>query len=386
MPLSINNNISSISTRHDINRNFTRVSRQLERLSSGLRVNRAQDDASGLVLSEGMRGELSGLNQNVRNAEHATNMIQVAEGSLLEVNKMLLRMRELAVQSSTSTVNDTNREALAAELNQLVMEIDRVAQATTYNNQSLLTGFGNNVSVTASTAVTASNVTGVVKVGLVAAQTGTFTFVDTASDGELALGNGVVTQTLSMSTILHETAVAEGTSVNVNFDRLGIQVTLTGANATGTTGAYVDGDLDGRTLVVDEGVGGVFQVGPTESLASRIEVSFSDMRSSSGKLNLESVSIAAIDSARMALAYIDRAITNVSIERSKMGVLLNRLDSTVADTENEIVRKQASEASIRNADIAVEVAELSRGRILLQSSTAMLVQANVGSVSTLSLL
>jgi flagellin len=386
MPLSINNSISSISTRHDINRNFTRVSRQLERLSSGLRVNRAQDDASGLVLSEGMRGELSGLNQNVRNAEQATNMIQVAEGSLLEVNNMLLRMRELAVQSSTSTVNDTNREAIAAELNQLVTEIDRVAQATTYNKQSLLTGFGNNVSVTASTAVTASNVTGVVKVGLVASQTGTFTFVDAASDGELALGNGVVTQTLSMSTILHETAVAEGTSVNANFDRLGIQVTLTGANATGATGAYVDGDLNGRTLVVDEGVGGVFQVGPTESLVNRIEVNFSDMRSSSGKLNLESVSIAAIDSAQMSLAYIDRAITNVSIERGKMGVLLNRLDSTIADTENEIASKQASETSIRDADIAVEVAELSRGRILLQSSNAMLVQANVGSVSILSLL
>ena len=386
MPLSINNSISSISTRHDINRNFTRVSRQLERLSSGLRVNRAQDDASGLVLSEGMRGELSGLNQNVRNAEQATNMIQVAEGSLLEVNNMLLRMRELAVQSSTSTVNDTNREAIAAELNQLVTEIDRVAQATTYNKQSLLTGFGNNVSVTASTAVTASNVTGVVKVGLVASQTGTFTFVDAASDGELALGNGVVTQTLSMSTILHETVVAEGTSVNANFDRLGIQVTLTGANATGATGAYVDGDLNGRTLVVDEGVGGVFQVGPTESLVNRIEVNFSDMRSSSGKLNLESVSIAAIDSAQMSLAYIDRAITNVSIERGKMGVLLNRLDSTIADTENEIASKQASETSIRDADIAVEVAELSRGRILLQSSNAMLVQANVGSVSILSLL
>ena len=220
MPLRINSNTSAINARHEINRNYTRIGRQLERLSTGLRVNRAEDDAAGLVVSEGMRGELSGLNQNVRNVEQATNLLQVAEGSLLEVNNILVRMRELAVQSSTSTVNDSNREAIAAELNQLVTEIDRVAQATTYNNQSLLTGFGNNVSVTASTAVTASNVTGVVKVGLAASQTGTFTFVDTASDGELALGNGVVTQTLSMSTILHETAVAEGTSVNVNFDRI----------------------------------------------------------------------------------------------------------------------------------------------------------------------
>ena len=386
MPLRINSNTSAINARHEINRNYTRIGRQLERLSTGLRVNRAEDDAAGLVVSEGMRGELSGLNQNVRNVEQATNLLQVAEGSLLEVNNILVRMRELAVQSSTSTVNNSNREAMEAELNQLVTEIDRVAHATTYNKQSLLTGYGNNVSATASTAVAVSNVTGVAKVGLVASQVGTYTFVDAASDGELTLGNGVVTQTLSMSAVLDGTTVAAGTSINANFDRLGIQVTLAGANATGATGDYADGDLNGHTLEVEAGVGGVFQVGPTEALVNRIEVSFSDMRASAAQLNLEKVSIASIGAARTALADIDRAITNVSLERGKMGAVKNRLDYTIAHTENEIVSKQASEASIRDADIAVEVTELSRGQILLQSSNAMLVQANVGSVAALSLL
>ena len=386
MPLRINNNISSITARHGINHNFARVNRQLERLSSGLRVNRAKDDAAGLVVSEGMRGELSGLNQNVRNAEQATNLLQVAEGSLQEVNNILVRMRELAIQSSSSTINDKNREAVAAEFNQLVSEIDRVAQATTYNKQSLLTGFGNSVSTTVSTAITTSNTTGVVGVGLSAAQTGTFTFVDSAADNELTLGNGAVTQTLSIGTLLDGTSVAAGTSVIANFDRLGIQVTLAGANAAGATGDYVDGDLGGQTLVVEGGTGGVFQVGPTESFVNRIEVSLGDLRASGTQLNLGGVSVSSIGSARQAIGNIDQAITNVANERGKMGAVQNRLDFTIAYTENEIESIQASEASIRDADIAAEVTEFSRGQILLQSSNAMLVQANVGSVSALSLL
>jgi flagellin len=109
MPLRVNNNIMAINARRSIDRSMGTVNRQLERLSSGLRVNRAADDASGLVVSEGMRGELSGLNQNVRNAEQASNLLQVAEGSLQEVNSILVRMRELSVQSSSSTINDSNR-------------------------------------------------------------------------------------------------------------------------------------------------------------------------------------------------------------------------------------------------------------------------------------
>ena len=148
----------------------------------------------------------------------------------------------------------------------------------------------------------------------------------------------------------------------------------------------MDGDLNGQNLVVEEGVGGVFQVGPTESFVHRIEVSFADLRASGNELNLGRVSVASIGSARQALAGIDRAITNVANERGKMGAVQNRLDVTIAYTENEIESIQASEASIRDADIAVEVTELSRGQILLQSSNAMLVQANASSVAALFLL
>ena len=155
MALRVNNNINAINAQRVMKRNLGSVGRELERLSSGLRINRAADNASGLVISEVMRGEISGLNQNVRNAEHAANLIQVAEGSLQEVSNILIRMRDLAMQSASSTLNNKNREAVVAEFASLRTEIDRIAESTTYNKQSLLVGFGNRVSDSLSTTVTA---------------------------------------------------------------------------------------------------------------------------------------------------------------------------------------------------------------------------------------
>lgn len=385
MPLRVNNNIAAINSQRAIGRNSGIIKKQLERLSSGLRVNRAQDDASGLVISEGMRGELSGLNQNIRNAEQGANLLQVAEGSLQEVNNILIRMRELAVQSSSSTISDTNRESVAAEFNQLTSEIDRIAQATAYNNSTLLTGFGNQVS-TESTALTASATTGVAKVGLAAAQSGTYSFVDSVSDGALTLGNGATTQTLNMGTLLDGTVVATGSSVVANFDRLGIQVTLAGPDALGAPGSYVDGDLDGQNLIVESGTGGVFQVGPSDSFVNRIEVGIADLRASGSELNLDTLAVDTISGARQSLATLDRAVNTVSSERGKLGAVQNRLDFAIAYSENEVESISASEASIRDADVALEVTEFSRAQILLQSSNAMLAQANVTAFSALSLL
>ena len=163
MPLRINHNFAAINTRRHLIGNFRDLAIRMERLSSGLRINRAADDAAGLSVREGMRAELSGLKQNVLNAEQGSNLLQVAEGSLNEVNSMLIRMRELAVQSASSTINDLNREGLQAEFTQIVQEIDRVTQSTTYNNQVLLTGFGKEIQELSSV-ITASNVTGVLDI------------------------------------------------------------------------------------------------------------------------------------------------------------------------------------------------------------------------------
>ena len=386
MALRVNTNVSSINAQRILKRNLGSVGRELERLSSGLRVNRAADDASGLVISEVMRGEISGLNQNVQNAEHAANLIQVAEGSLQEVSDILIRMRELAMQSANSTLNNSNRESLVAEFASLRTEIDRIAEATTYNRQSLLVGFGNRVSESLSTAVTASNTSGVKGVLLSSADAGTYTFEDTGGDSELTLGNGTVTQTINIGMKLDSGAVATGATVAANFDRLGIQVSLAGVGASNATGSYVEGDLNGQSIFVEEGTGGVFQVGPTDRAVNRIEVSIQDLRSTGDILNLDEVSMETQASARQALSQIGSAIQRLSDERGQLGAAQNRISYTIAYSENELENIQASEATIRDADIANEVTALSRSQILVQSSTAMLAQANVSAVSALSLL
>ncbi|MBT4098488.1 MAG: flagellin [Gemmatimonadetes bacterium] len=385
MPLRVNNNIAAINSRRHLNANNKTLTTRLERLSSGLRVNRAADDAAGLAIREGMRAEIAGLRMNVLNAEQGTNLIQVAEGSLNEVNAVLIRMQELATQSSNSTVNDENREAIQAEFSQLTSEIDRIAQATIYNKQNLLTGFGNTIT-SASTVVTGSATSGVTRVNISGAQAGTYTFTDAGADSTITLGNGTVSQTISIGTILDGTQVATGTQVVANFDRLGVQVTLAGAGVAGATGNYVDGDLSGQNIIVEQGTGGSFQVGPKDRAFNRIEVNIGDMSATGNNLNMTGASVATISTSRTTITQIDSAILAVSQQRGELGAFQNRLNFTIAYTENEIENIQASEASISDADIAAEVTSFTRAQILSQAATAMLAQANVLPQNALSLL
>jgi len=384
--LSINSNSSALNVRRNLNNSTRSLASSLERLSSGLRINRAADDAAGLSVREGFRAEVSGLQVSARNAEQATNLIQTAEGSLNEVNAVLVRMRELAVQSSSSTVSDSNRESIQTEFTQLSSEIDRIAQATTFNNQVLLTGFGNAVSSNSS-ALTTSNTTGVTNVAISGASAGTFTFVDATADGDLTLGNGSISQTISLGTILDGGTVATGTQVVANFDRLGIQVTLAGAGVTGTTGSFNDGDLDGSQLVVEAGTGASFQVGPADTAFNRLELSIPDLTASGTELNLGVAGVSSQSTSRSAITSIDSAITRVSQERGNLGALQNRLSFNLSATENRIEQVQAAESTISDTDIAEEVTKLTRAQILVQGASSLLVQSQgIQATSVLTLL
>ena len=388
MPLRINNNISAMNSRRRLNANNQDLGTRLERLSSGLRINRASDDAAGLSVREGMRAEISGLKMNVLNAEQGSNLVQVAEGSLNEINAILIRMRELSVQSASSTINDQNREALQAEYSQLTSEIDRIAMSTTYNDQNLLAGFGNNIDAD-STALTISDTSGVMNVKITGALTGSYLFEDLGgddADGNITLGNGVVTQTIRVATMLDGNDVATGTSMIANFDRLGIQVTLAGTDVENATGSYTDGDLDGQTIIINGGTGGSLQVGPDDGINDRIELSIDDMRASGTLLNLNTTSIATLTSSRASITTIDEAIFKVANQRGDLGAYQNRLAFTISFTENEIENIQNSESSISDADIAAEVTAFTRAQILSQAATSMLAQANVVPQTAVSLL
>ena len=386
MALRVNSNLAANSIIRQLKTTTRTVDSGLERLASGLRVNRAADDAAGLSVREGLRAELSGLQVNTRNAELANNLLQTAEGSLNEVNATLIRMRELAVQSSSSTLSDSDRSSLQAEFGQLAAEIDRIAQATTFNDQVLLTGVGNAVDAT-STAIAQSDTTGVTNVAISGAQAGTFTFIDDAGDSEITLGNGTTTQTINVGTILDGTVVATGTQVVANFDRLGVQVTLAGANATGATGSFADGDLTGTELVITEGTGGLFQIGPSDAAFNRLEVSIPDLRASGTELNLSSASVDSLTTAQAAITSVDSAITTVAQERGNLGAVQNRVTFNLSATENRIEQVAAAESTISDADIATEVASLTRAQVLQQSATALLTQSqNLQATNVLRLL
>ena len=386
LTMNVNTNITAMNTHRHVGANNRDLGTRLERLSSGLRINSAADDASGLSISEGFKAQVNGLTMGVRNAEMGANLVQVAEGSLSEVSSMLIRMRELAVQSSTSTLNDRNRESIDAEVNQLKQEIDRIAQSTVYNDHTLLTGTGNRPDLTSSTALTDAATTGVKSITSSGTPEGTYSIEDNG-DGTISADNGTISQTISFSTLLDGDQLATGTTAVLNFDRLGLQVTLAGPEVTDAEGDYELGDLDGKTIeIISTNPGWSFQVGADDVSQDRVELSIEDMQSSGSYLNLDTVSLGTMDSARGSIAKLDEAIDRVAQSRGTLGSILNQLERTISFTDNSIENNANSESTIRDADMAVEVSRLTRVQVLTQAASAMLAQANAAPTAALTLL
>ena len=458
MPLRLGTNITAINAGRNLNRNTGDFTKRVERLSSGLRINRGADDAAGLSVSEGMRAELLGMRQGVRNAEQGISLIQLGEGSLNETSTMLTRMRELAVTSANSTINDQNRGGLTSEFNQLFAEMDRIATSTTYNKVTLLTGFGNAVSQNSAVSDALAGFSGVSEIGISGAVPGTYVFSDTnADDNQITLSidlvdgtrveqsidmgagldrsasgenlvatgttlkstvgavqagvdaQGNATQNITITSPTDENltttvAIAAGTglaaaaatidaalkgidstaSATFNAGLNEIQIETSGllfgdpGNILGSTSAnsFIDGRLDARSFLVEEGIGGVLQVGANDAADNRIALNIGDMRASGSNLNLTGLSVANLGSARSAITRIDTAILAVARQRGDLGAVQNRLQFTTRNLENAIENLQAAESAIRDADVATEISAFTRGQILTQAATAMVAQAN----------
>jgi flagellin len=260
----------------------------------------------------------------------------------------------------------------------------------------LLQGFGNVVSADASVSTAlASPTTGVIDATLSGAKAGTYVFIDgSGTDNEITLGNGVTTQTIDLGAALDSDAaggvVATNSSIVANFDRLGIQLTLSGQKNAGqfspATDGYRDGELDGLQLVVDGNNGGTIQVGADARAVDRIELTVADMSSGTTGLNLSGTSLSTLVGSRNAISSIDLAIDIVSSTRADLGVQQNRLAYTIRNNNVSLENIQASESLIRDADIASEVTELTRSQILTQANTSLLAQANAAPQSALTLL
>ncbi|MEW6499365.1 MAG: flagellin [Cyanobacteriota bacterium] len=378
MGLRIYNNVQAMYAHRNLLKADNMLSQSLERLSSGLRINKAADDAAGLGISQRMRAQVSGLYMASRNASQAMNLVQTAEGAMNEVHNMLTRMRELAVQAASDSVTDTDRGYLNTEFAQLYNEIDRIAESTQYNGTTVIDGSysGNSVSY-ASSATTATAALGVQNIELVGASSGVYTLTDSTGDNALTLTDGTTTQTVTLS----DMTPAAGQTVEVNFSQLGIKLTLNNAYGDSTAAS-----LNGKIITVDAGSGGNFQVGADNNAYNRISFSIGNLKASGSTLSLSGDSIDSRSNAQTAMDSIDTAIAAVNSQRSTLGAVQNRLGYTIANVNNTAENIQASESTIRDADFALEMSSYTRAQILVQAGTAMLAQANAVPQNVLSLL
>ena len=331
----INHNITALNTHRQMVSATSAQANSMEKLSSGLRINSAKDDAAGLSISEKMRGQIRGLEQGSRNAQDAISLMQTAEGGLNETHDILQRMRELAVQSANDTNEGVDREAIQEELNQLRTEIDRVASQTEFNEKKLLSGnIGGAVDQDVAT-TTVLGVPGVASAETSGAKEGTYTITATGADG--AAGTGHLTMTFGGKT---QTIDNAGGAQELNFSEFGISVK--------TNAGYTEDDAIGNVEVTAGSA--TFQIGANKD--QNIDLSIRDMSATGTVLNLSTVNVSTKDGANTAIESISNAIAEVSKERSKIGATQNRLEHTINNLNTSAENLTSAESRIRDVDYA----------------------------------
>ncbi|MFC1891027.1 flagellin [Thermodesulfobacteriota bacterium] len=374
MGLRINNNIAAMNTHRQLSTNDSNLSKSLERLSSGYRINRAGDDAAGLAISQGMRADIASYSVASRNVSEANALAQVAEGAYDQISNMLTRLKELATQASSANAS-SNLDKINDEGNALIEEIDRISNVTEYAGTKLLDGtFG----VTDSGTGTFTASTGFSSVaGLQDGQTYTLTVATTAVadvfDISVAgtMGGQAISQTIS-----DVSTAATGTTTDVSFESLGLTITLDNDN--------FDENADAETIIANAGTSSDFQVGAKNTVDDRIGINLSGVTASD--LGLAADNLDTATDAQSFLTTIDSAIDTLNDRRGGVGAIQNRLGYASANLATSMENLQAAESVIRDVDMAAEMTSFTKSQILVQAGTAMLAQANMAPQNILSLI
>jgi len=393
----INTNILSLNAQRNLNTSGTSLATSIQRLSSGLRINSAKDDAAGLAISERFTTQIRGLDVATRNANDGISLAQTAEGAMVEIGNNLQRIRELAVQSANATNSITDRQALNAEVTQLLSEIDRVANQTSFNGTKLLDGsFSGALFQIGADAGQTIGINSIIDANIDALGKANFVKDQMTAD---AFVKGVAEKDGTLSGIKingHDIAAIE---VNAGENAARVQEKLVGAinqsmDLTGVYASTVDGKLKLESIRADQAfafeiksasVPGEFSAveGITIEANGLPEAAEIDKTSASYLKNLD---ISTFAGSQKALQIVDQALTAVNSSRADMGAIQNRFSSTIANLSTTSENLSASRSRIRDADYARETAELTRTQILQQAGTAMLSQANSSTQSVLSLL
>jgi len=375
--MRINQNISAMNTYSRLTAANTAKSNSLAKLSSGLRINKAGDDAAGLAISEKMRGQVSGLNQAAKNAQDGISLIQTAEGALNETHSILQRMRELAVQSSNDTNTNADRGEIQKEMDQLSTEITRIADNTQFNEQNLLDGEykgkfhigankGQNMELNIGDMGSESlEVQGAVKSGTLA-----------------ALGDGT-TRSADITSVTFALPAAAATEITSTMNAGALEITLAG-DATDATTSFAEL----KTFLADKGVDIELAdtITDTSAVTTALDGTSLALAADADLSAKAGIDVSSQDTANTAIETIDKAISTVSAERSKLGAVQNRLDHTINNLTATSENLSAAESRIRDVDMAQEMMQFTKNNILSQAATSMLAQANQMPQSVLQLL
>jgi flagellin len=382
----INTNTMSLNAQRNLSTSGSSLATTIQRLSSGLRINSAKDDAAGLAISERFGTQIRGTDVAIRNANDGISLAQVAEGSLSEIGNNLQRVRELAVQASNATNSASDRKALQAEVTQLVSEIDRVAKQSDFNGTKLLDGSFTSqlfqVGANAGQAIAINNV-----VDAKASSLGNAKFappvsstadVATITDLTGVTINGVTIGTISGTTTA-EFAASAAAQINNQIGETGVFAeVVTTAGTPDTQRLKLTSVEADRDLVIT----GAAQL----SLANSTAAAPSSVAATATSEFVKDLDVSSYVGAQKTLEIVDKALESVNSVRADLGAIQNRFTSVVANLQTSSENLSASRSRIRDTDFAKETAELTRTQILQQAGTAMLAQANQVPQNVLSLL
>jgi len=394
---SVNTNISAMNAYRNLSTTNTAMSKSLERLSSGFRINRAADDAAGLAISEGLRSQIGGLTQAVRNTQDGVSVVQTAEGALSESTSILQRMRDLSVQASNSgSLNTTATSSIQKEIGQLKEELNRIATTTTFNGTKLLDGnFAKAFQVGANAGETISVNIGTAGSGMDALGLGVSGVDVTSSAGPAGVVTGAIsddqgTPTAGKSVVAGDYSTA-GT-LATNFAALKGSLTYNGKSldlsSVDYTGASTAANYLGK---VQSALDSTFGTGAVTAAATgTASIDFTGQVPAANSTAADGAALTPTWSkqtgASAAITAIDAAITKVSSARADLGAKQNRFEHTINNLNTTIENTTASESRIRDTDMASEMTNFTRTQVLTQAGTAMLAQANQSTQSILKLL
>ena len=387
MGMVVRSNIMAVNAQRQLGMNNSQVGKALEKLSSGYRINRAGDDASGLAISEKMKAQIKGLDTASLNSQDGISLVQTAEGALTEVHNMLNRMSELATRAANGINEDTNRASLQKEVAKLQEEIDRISEGTNFNNLKLLDGSqtyaGNKALIGKGTAngvmglsVEGGNLSAddTITVNISGDSVGKITV--TASDNTVVFtttqtGKGFYSITADVSKVTDESVKKAWAGVTINFS----------VDQASTDGTYKAGQ---QQFAAGENKSMQLQIGDTADSFNQLKVSIGSM--SSAALGVDKVDISSQDGAAKAIDVIRNAIDRVSSQRASLGATQNRLEYTINNLDTASENLQAANSRIRDTDMAKMMMEYTKMNVLTQSAQAMLAQANQQPQSVLQLL